>query len=462
MSISSLLFVARDSLLASQMGIDITGGNIANVNTPGYSRQRAIIRSTGGNDIDSGVIQTGVNIEKIERQYDSYLEGQLILQKQNTGYSSTLNDRLTSIESIFDESSTGGLTDQLNEFWSSWETLSTNPAGQVERDSVVANAQSLAGKLSDMTDDLTNLKSDIQTTMRDMVSTINTSIHEIRTLNEKIAVTGSQTGETNVLQDKLTNLVGELGAKIGVNWYGNTDGTISVFLENGTPLVERLVARELEAVTSAGNISIYSVKEGREDSLNGIITRGQLGALVKCQDEAIPEYQGRIDAFAKALADSVNAQHQMGYDSDQNVGGVFFTYLNGSPAGSLEVNADIVADLRKLAASATVNGDGDNATRVANIQHSLLLEGNSVTLNAYQAATVGNIGREVADSKADLNHQTAIMENVSSRRESISGVSIDEEMILLMKYQMSYRAAGKLANTVTEMLDVLMSLGGRS
>lgn len=459
MSLGSLLYVSRDSLLASQMGIDITGANIANVNTPGYTRQRAVIQSTGGNNIATGVIQTGVSVDKIERQYDSYLEGQLITQRQNSGYASTLNDRLTSIESVFDETQSGGLTDQLNQFWSAWETVSANPSGQVERDSLVAGAQSVAAKLSDSTNSLANLKSDIKDTIRDLTSTINTNIGQIRDLNEQIAVTGTTTGDTNVLQDKLTTLIGDLGEKVGVGWFISDDGTASVFLQDGTPLVERTVASNLKVVDNAGNLGIYPEKGNQEQSLNSTITKGQMGALIQCQDVVIPKYQKRLDDFTAALADSVNAQHRAGYDSDQNAGGDFFTYTAANPAASLKVNPAIVSNLRKIAAAQTVNGDGANATSIANIQHSLLLDGNSVTLNGYYASTIGNIGREVADSKTDLDHQTAITSNVTSRRESVSGVSIDEEMINLMKYQMSYNAAGRLVKTVNDMMDVLMGLG---
>ncbi|MDQ5985824.1 MAG: hypothetical protein CSYNP_01541 [Syntrophus sp. SKADARSKE-3] len=459
MSLGSLLYVGRDSLQTTQMGIDITGANIANVNTPGYTRQRALIQSTGGNNLATGVIQTGVSVEKIERQYDSYLTGQLIIQRQNTGYATTLNDRLTSVESLFDETQTGGLTDQLNNFWSAWDTLSGNPSGQVERGSLVASAQAVAGKLYDLTNGLTNLKSDVKTSMRDLLETINTNIEEIRTLNEKIAGTGSTKGDTNIMLDQLDSSVGDLGEKIGISYYKNDDGTVNIFLQDGTPLVERLVSSELKLVDNAGNLELYPEEGIREESLNDTVTNGQMGALLKCQDDVIPEYQDRLDNFTEALADGVNAQHRTGYDSFQNTGVDFFTYNSASPAGSLKVNPAIVSDLRKIAAAETTNGDGSNATKIADIQHSLLLEGNSVTLNGYYAATVGNIGREAADSKTEMEHQSAITENVTNRRDSLSGVSIDEEMINLMKYQMTYNAAGRLVKTVNDMMDVLMSLG---
>lgn len=459
MSIGSLLFVARDSLMASQIGIDVTGANIANVNTPGYTRQRAVIKSSGSNSMETGVIQTAVSVDQIERQYDRYLEGQLIEQKQNTGYSSTLNDRLSSIENIFNETNSGGLTDLLNDFWSSWETLSANPSGQVERDSVVGKAQAVSTKITAFTNDLTNLKNDVKTSIKDLVSTINSTVSQIRSLNEKIAVTGTTNGDTNVLQDGLISMIGGLGEKIGINWHQNSDGTVNVFLENGTPLVQRTISSELKAVETAQNVDIYTEEGIIEDSLNTTITKGQLGALIACQDEIIPKYQERLDTFAKTLADSINEQHTQGYDRDNNVGVDFFTYTESIPGASIKVNPLIVANLRMVAASETVNGDGNNAKNLASIQNSQLLEGNSVTLNAYHAATLGCIGREVADSETELNYQTSITSNVASRRESVSGVSIDEEMILLMKYQMSYNAAGKLAKTATEMLDILMSLG---
>ena len=129
MSISSLFLTARDSLLASQMAIDVTGANIANVNTPGYARQRAVIKSIGSANASDGLIQTSVTVDNVERLYDKYLEGQLITQKQSSGYASTMNDRLSSVENVLAETSGSGLTAQLNKFWSSLDSLASNPSG---------------------------------------------------------------------------------------------------------------------------------------------------------------------------------------------------------------------------------------------------------------------------------------------------------------------------------------------
>ena len=194
--------------------------------------------------------------------------------------------------------------------------------------------------------------------------------------------------------------------------------------------------------------------------MNSDITQGNLGALINCQDNVIPKYLDRLNAFAKGVADSVNTQHQKGYDATGNIGQNFFTYDAANPAATIGVSSAITSNVQKVAASASVNGDGENATALAALQYSLVMDGNTATLNGYHASTVGDIGREMADSKVSLSQQTTILNNVSDRRESVSGVSIDEEMINLIKFQMGYGAAAKLAQTCNQMMSTLMSLGG--
>ena len=143
MSISSLLITARDTLLSNQMAIDITGANVANMDTPGYTRQKAVLQSIGGVNAGSANTQLSVTVDGIDRIYDRYIESQLGEQRQNSGYSDTLLQGLNNIQLILDDSQGGGLNDQLNKFWSAWDTLSSNPDGIVERSTLVSAAQDL-------------------------------------------------------------------------------------------------------------------------------------------------------------------------------------------------------------------------------------------------------------------------------------------------------------------------------
>ena len=149
-NIFQILNTSRDSLLAHQTAMSVTAGNIANVNTPGYSRQRAVFSSSGA--LESGTV--GVNVTDIERIYDRLLEVQVSDQEQNVGYSEARNDALNRVDSIFNESDGGGINELLNEFWSAWEDLSANPDGQVERLALVSVSQSLAFVFRQYSDEL--------------------------------------------------------------------------------------------------------------------------------------------------------------------------------------------------------------------------------------------------------------------------------------------------------------------
>jgi len=207
---------------------------------------------------------------------------------------------------------------------------------------------------------------------------------------------------------------------------------------------------------------ITSPQVNEAQSVNDVITKGKLGALITSQDQIIPQYQGLLDTFSRSLADTINAVHHQGFDANGTEGQDFFIYDGTNPTVTIKVSSEITANAQLIAAAATKEGDGNNAEKIAALKDALVMDGGSSTLNANFAAIVGRIGRQVADSASDLDHQNAILTNVTNRRESVSGVSIDEEMISLMKFQMSYAAAGRLLKTTSDILDILMNLGANS
>jgi len=141
MSISSLLFTSRDPLISNQTAIDIAGGNIANVDTPGYSRQRTDLSSVV--NVKSASAQIGVAVSRIERVYDRFVESQIIDQQKNTGYSDTFLQGLQNIEVMTDDTRGGGIGDQLSKFRSSWGDLSKNPGGIVEQSALLSAGENL-------------------------------------------------------------------------------------------------------------------------------------------------------------------------------------------------------------------------------------------------------------------------------------------------------------------------------
>jgi flagellar hook-associated protein 1 len=241
---------------------------------------------------------------------------------------------------------------------------------------------------------------------------------------------------------------------IGVTYLDDENGAKSVYLPDGTPLVEKGQYRELQIKDSPSRI----VAAGRTDeSLDDIIDGGQLGALLEVRDAILPSYREKLDALTGAIITAVNEQQRRGYDRYGNAGGDFFdsTSLGAQTMG---VSAAVVADANLIAASSTIARDGDNARKIAAIKDALIMSSDTATIGEGYASFIGQVGLDAAQAKRSADHNQLVMDQVSNQRESVSGVSIDEEMLSLIRYQMGYNAAGKLTQTINELLDTLMSL----
>lgn len=468
MSVSNLLLTARDSLNAYQLAIDITGSNIANVNTPGYTRQRAEFESVGSINVKAKSAQLSVNIDRISQIYNSYIDSQVVTQQQNTGYSEEMLQGLQNIEVIIDDTNGGGLSEALNAFWASWEDLSQNPEGSIERSALYSASENLVDTISFYQQNLDDLNGELKNSITDVIGQINDKISEITSINSRLVSAGENVGDNNDLLDKRREALKELSSMIDINYIENADGTINVYLSNGQPLLQSHIGHNLSyEPTADGQMNIYS-KDVSDQPLNNAIKKGKLGALMELHTQTVPEYLDYLDDFAFALANSVNDAHKSGYDAYQNTGVAFFEVSVSDPsdpnctenaAATIKINPDIMSDLYRIAASSSVTGDGVNASKIASIQENMLTIGDKPsTLYSFVSSIVGLIGHQVSSAQTEDDHQTIILTNLTNQRESVSGVSIDEEMISLTKYQMGYTAAAKLCNTANELLDELMSI----
>jgi len=459
MSLNSLLFTARDSLTANQMAISIVGANIANVNTPGYSRQRADLITIGAVNVKGVDAQIGVSVNQVSRIYDRYIDAQIIRQQQTTAYSDAMLPGLQNLEIILDDTNGGGINEHINRFWASWEDLSSNPSGRLERNALLSTAESLAGTIVSYKQSLDSVNTELNRSIADVVALTNNKIQEISDINMQIINSGTNMGDLNNILDKRTTALRELASMININYFETSDGVINVSMANGQPLLVGSTVQTLSIADNNGRTDIYN--SNSPDKANDIITGGKLGAYMDLQHSILPKYIDDLNTMTQTLAARVNALHGSGFDADGNIGLDFFSIADaGNPSGSIGINPIIAADINKIAASASISGDGENATKLAAVRDEFLMDSGKETLSSFLASLVGEIGRQTANAKTDSNHQTAIMNSLSDRRESVSGVSIDEEMILLLKYQLGYTAAGKLCNMVDELMDTLMDIVG--
>jgi flagellar hook-associated protein 1 FlgK len=451
------LNIAKDSLLSHQTAINLTGTNIANANTTGYSRQRAAF---------STLLQS-VEIAGIERIYDQFLGVQINEQANNLGDSEARKDALGRIEMTFNETDGGGINELMNKFWGAWENLSANPSGQAERQTLVSVSQTLTSMFRSYSNELLSAQDDANIRIPVLVNQVNDYASDIADINARILQAGTKDTDDpglNSLRDKRANLLSGLAEIVDFHSVKDSKDSISVFLSNGMPLVEGGHTWELDVVIEnhASNPSFYDVvfKDDTDKVINSSITKGSLAALLEVRDTTAKGYMDRLDALAATLVEKVNTQHKLGYDISQNLGEDFFVFDNIDPdakeARYMKVSADIIADINKIAASETVNGDGGNAVSMSIIKDELTMNGS--TFSSYYSSLVAQVGQDLAYVNRSFDHHTNLMSQLTNRREEISGVSIDEEMMNLIRYQTGYNASARLFSAAQELADTLMSL----
>jgi len=448
------LNIAKNALLSHQAAINLTGTNIANVNTPGYTRQRPVFNTSFGQSVE---------VAGIERIYDRFLGTQISEQMHNLGYNEAKRDELSRIEIIFNETDGGGINELLGKFWSAWEDLSANPSGQAERQALVSISQSLASMFRSYSSELLSVQDDANTRIADLVQQANGYLSDIADINSRIAGTEADDAGLNTLRDKRAELLSGLAEIIDFHYFEDSDGAISVFLSNGMPLVEGSQTWELDTVTGENdNPSFYDVvfkDDPDEEVINNVITSGKLAGFLEVRDTVVEGYMKSLNDLAASIVDKVNTQHKLGYDINQNLGEDFFVFDGGvEEAGYMKVSADIIADINKIAASETVNGDGGNAASISAIKDELTMNGGKSTFSSYYSSLVAHIGQDVADVNRGFDHHTNLMTQLTNKREEISGVSIDEEMMNLVRYQTGYNAAARLFSAADELVDVLMNM----
>ncbi len=462
MSISGLLDISSTAIASQKIAMEVTGTNIANVNTPGYSRQRAVFDAAGNVALSANEVLAGVEVSNIERLYDRYLEKQIVDRQQNTGYGEVREDILGQVEGIINDSAAGGLQDILSRFWNSWEDLASDPTSQVAREGVISLGDNLASRFREAGRGLAGVRQNIQEGIADKIEDVNALAREIGVLNEQVLAAGDGGGRINGLLDRRTEQLKELSKNINISYYENADGTLDVFLANGMSLLEGGIVREL--TTMDGNIVL---RNSPSAALDDYITGGALGGLLELRDITVKGYSDALDQLAFGIINAVNAGHQAGYNAagnqpDPAANEYFFQPVTAAAdaAQNMSISAYVAADSSRIAASAAAGGgDGENARLIGSLKDSLILGGGSVTVGDYYASLVGRVGFDLAAANRNAGHNALVLSSLAAQREAASGVSLDEEMINLIKYQAGYNAAGRLMKVANEMLDLLMQLG---
>ncbi|TDI79278.1 MAG: flagellar hook-associated protein FlgK [Caldithrix sp.] len=456
-NISRILGIARRALQAHQSAMNVASNNIANVNTEGYSRRRIELSAGRSIATPQGVLGSGVNIQGIERIRSSFIDQQLLNERPNFYQYEFKSTALNFIEDIFGEPSDFGLTRNMEDFFDSFHDLANDPESATARILVREKAVNLKNGFKRINRQLTDYRQQLNTELGQKVKEVNRLTTQIANLNEKIVNEEVGGDSANDLRDKRSLLLDKLSKLVDVKTIENASGGINVIV-GGRHLVVDTQAQELalsvESATAIGPKVVF--KNGGQ--VAGI-TNGSIKGILDIRDTQVADYLDQLDKLAVNIAQKINTIHSTGYNLDGITGTDLFD-ANVTGAADFELNPAIIADANLIAASDALNEPGNNniALSLANLQGSLVMNDGDFTFSDFYNSLISSIGSQAQGSNFFRDSFAITVEKLEYNRESVSGVSLDEEMVNLIEAQQAFTAASRIVTTVDEMMQTILNM----
>jgi flagellar hook-associated protein 1 FlgK len=470
---------ALSALYAQRRGLDVTGQNIANANTDGYTRQRAEMQSQTGGISPAVYARTdglgqGVTVSDVQRLKDEFMENRGRTEHGNSAYLASQTTSYQAVEDAFGEPSDTALQSQMHNMWGSWNDVSNNPQLTATRSTLIQQSSTVADGLNSAYNTLAGQYDASRTQLAAYATEVNTSASTVAQLNDSI-VRAKASGQTvNELEDQRDTAVMHLSELTGATASLRKNGAMDVFVGNST-LVSEFTTRSIE-VTGAPRLqdqqaamkdpaSTQALSLQWSDTKSATGAGGTMGAMYDTMTNVLPGVADSLDAVAQNLAGSVNTVHKTGYSVDGTTGQDFFVSSDPNApisAGTIKVG---ITDPDKVAVSSTdptqivppaTAGALDNtiADKLADI-------GDSPTgADRQYQSMIGELGVNSQATSRRNDIQTNVTQQVDASREATSGVNLDEEMTNLLTYQRGYEAAGRVLTTIDSMLDQLINRTG--
>lgn len=539
------LNIAKSGLFVSQRALNVVSHNIANANTPGFSRQRLDMKQTRPEALaaSNGMLGTGVDSESVIQIRNAFFDFKIRSETTIQGEWDFKKEVLGTIETVFNEPSDSGIRAIMDSFYEAVHELNKNPENLTTRALVRQRAISMSANISSMYDNMVKLQGEVDFQLKTVVSQVNGYATQIKDLNRIIYLSELDGSTANDIRDQRNLVLDELSKLVNIDYYEDTEARFHVLI-SGKPLVSHYNVDELvlaERTTKkhpddAFRLSDVVWKSGATFKAQGGEIRGILDMRdnISGENKGIPYYVDRLNEFADRLFSEINRLHMTGYDLDGKPGVMFFTKNNMSsaayeaelmtsgldgkppidvtqdvldgtstsftkkqnsdivaenikkilknnpdyadksvkfltdgryylvdriPANLMTISSDIDLDLDKIAASATLQGipgDGANALEIANMRHNV----NMFTWGSpddFVKSLISNLGVDSAEAIRMSSNQVSLIQEIENKRQSIMGVSLDEEMSDMIRYQHAYNANARMMTALDELLDVVVN-----
>jgi flagellar hook-associated protein 1 FlgK len=483
-SFGSILSIARQAISAHRVAMQTVAHNIANAETEGYSRQRTELSAAHPAHLPYGSIGMGVEISNVVRLREPLLDAAFRRELGSRYGFDIRKNLLGEVEAVLNEPGGTGLASSLDEFWNSWSDLSNNPGNGAAQSVVRQRGVHVAQQLNSFATRIADVADRARSRLMTSVGEINELARQVADLNRQITAAEAGGNDAPDLRDQLDLVSDRLAALVGARPVPQANGTLGVYI--GTVMiVDATNARALE-VRGTGPVSL-GVK-GDPDPLLG--AGGQIQAIIDFVNVDIPAVQSRLDGIARAIVNGVNEYHTSGWTvAGDALGNSNWDPLLGptgsrvnffdpafTTARSIKVSSEVAADFRVIAAGDVQNAPGNTTVALAlgALRDDLGMAALATRMGANFATQVGFAAGEsygdhytqtvtdIAVSVSDSEHQFAIYDTLTrqadNQRTSVFGVSIDEELTLMLQHQQAFAAASRVVRAADEMAQTILDM----
>ena len=437
----SLLNIGFSGLNAAQIALNVTAQNIANVNTVGYSRQEATMGSLSGfGRLDNGM---GVEVTGVRRITDDYLVSQHWRSRSSTGSSYAFHQYINTTEQLLGSESMN-ITKGLDSFFASLSAALDSPETPAQRSQIVSSAGALANRFGQLNESLLTQEKQIDDQLNSTVTQVNSYLKQVAELNTQIGEQASKGVNTSALEDSREQIVRELSTFMEVRVNRQSDGSFSLSLPQGQPLV---LAGSSSTLSLTGDT--LSLSFGPQSFEVPKLQGGTLAGVLEYRTTVLRPLRDELNQIAKKLADDFNTKQGGGIDLNGDPGKPLFSYDPLNPSGTLKVADGFTGDHLAFAKAGGGNGDNRNLQELLTIKDS--------QYDAY-SALLGKMAVQSGQAKARMEADANMEKQLATKLSSVSGVNTDDEGVKIMAYTKAYQANAKVISTSDQLFNSILNM----
>ncbi len=457
-SLFGLLDTARSALITHQLALSVTGHNVANVDTEGYTRQRLELGARLGSEQRPTGIGAGVEAIGLQRLRMESFDRAYRREAGGLGESGQRSAQLGAVESLVAEPGDPGISDALDKFWSAWSDLGNEPAEESYRRTVLEAGDRVSARFNQLSGQFKAQREDLNTEVARVGGEVNNLAADLAELNGSIRSTELNGQVASDLRDRRDLLLDDLARLVDMRAAEDDQGVFRVWV-GGRALVDGTVASQLSTTQAAAEDGTVLTQLNWSDTGHEFqVASGELGGLLDVRDRVLPARLQELDQLADTLVAEVNRLHRAGTDLNGRAGREFFDPAGQGAAGLALSNWVSDEPGRVVASADGGQGNGEQATAIAQLAETRLSALAGLSLGEAWGTLVSRVGAEAQRAEADYTAQQAFVSELDNRRQSISGVNLDEELTMMLQQEQAYSAAARVISTADSMIQELLDL----